>query len=1056
MKKIFSLFLISLMVHTVWAQSGEGYDPQNPGDPNMYYSLNVGAFPESGGSVSPAGRRQLSPGEEIYCRAEAKLGYEFKSWMVGDSLVSTDSQMYFTMPEHDVVLTAHFDWIGNEGYDPQDPEDPFADGVHYRHKVTLYATPSVAGYFNSSNFYLIEGESTDVYAYSRSGYRFDSWMQNGTVISTSNPMSITMGTENLEYTAQFVYDPENPANPADSIIDPYIEAYIRLQKAIEELQETLDSVGDYVNETFRDSVSNRLNEAIALYEEGELTGEEANELADELKLLKEMLEESIIRLPLLEEIEALKACKDTLLAAYNEINANRMSILADSCEIWKSLALDYLQEVDSLLEGLVGVSDSLIAEINSHLTLSQAFRISCEAEMEDYLPAFRSLHAAMDTVAVIIEEYSGIASQESLDFAGDLLEEVRSDYPDYDVPTAELMADSLLQSVVIVKNSVAVEMSLTLDSLRNLIIEIKNEINQAIDETGAQRLQELVIQADNLLESVDNLQNQVNQLLAENKPVSFEMREEILQLKEEIELFKDETDEMIESYRNAYRTLGEAIEELHYALEETGAYVPDSIREYVAGKLETAKEVFESGILSDVEAYELAAELRALIDLLDNNVQTDDITIETTEPGRLEDLILHPDEVETLRVIGPLNGTDIAFIRERLPKLSHLDIEKAWIVEGGDPYLVLDTKEDLRTKDLTIGKLMFSDMPVLESLILCDSTVCIENDIILASAGIDTIQISGQVAEVWPEALHGCNQHIYAEWTAMNAEIPEGLFGIGDYSHLLYATEGVTWQSPENIVVNGRAERILLHGNDECGIYIPQEIVADEISYTRSFDKQTMTGTAAGWESIILPFDVTEVISETRGEIASYSSGRRDVPYFWLLHLTDEGYKGAAMIEANVPYLIAMPNSHEYREEYNISGSVTFRATNDVRVRSTLDVAPVECSEFSLIPTYERIPESEEFYVINDEIYEGYLPGSVFVRGLHEVRPFECGLMIADTSDAPAFIPVIGASTGISSPTEILPEMLGNGIYNLHGQPVKPECLQRGQMYIINGLKVRL
>lgn len=218
MKKIFSLLLISLIVHTVWAQSGEGYDPQNPGDPDVYYTLEVETSPKSGGSISPSSRQKLSPGKEVYCYANAKTGYKFKNWMIGDSLVASNSSMYFTMPEHDVVLTAHFDWIGNDDYNPQNPGDPFADG--YQHKVTLYATPSVGGYFNSSSFYLREGESTNVYAYSRDGYRFVSWKQNGTIVSTSNPMQIRMGANNQEYTAQFVYDPEDPGNPSPNGFNP--------------------------------------------------------------------------------------------------------------------------------------------------------------------------------------------------------------------------------------------------------------------------------------------------------------------------------------------------------------------------------------------------------------------------------------------------------------------------------------------------------------------------------------------------------------------------------------------------------------------------------------------------------------------------------------------------------------------------------------------------------------------------------------------------------------------------------------------------------------------
>lgn len=211
MKKIISILLLCLLAQWAWAQSGEGYDPQNPGDPNVYYRLMVEASPKKGGSVSPSSIRQLSAGATTYCHATPKTGYRFKQWMVGDSVVSTASSFTYTMPEENVTLIAYFDWIGNEEYSPNNPGDPFIDG--YQHKVTLYATPSAGGRFNSSSFYLSEGKTTNVYAYPSSGYRFVSWKHNGKIISTNNPMEITMGKEDLEYAAQFVYDPVNPENP---------------------------------------------------------------------------------------------------------------------------------------------------------------------------------------------------------------------------------------------------------------------------------------------------------------------------------------------------------------------------------------------------------------------------------------------------------------------------------------------------------------------------------------------------------------------------------------------------------------------------------------------------------------------------------------------------------------------------------------------------------------------------------------------------------------------------------------------------------------------------
>ena len=215
MKKLFSLLLLSLLVQSVWSQSGEGYDPENPGDPDVYYILTLEAAPLSGGTVSPNARQKLSAGQSTYISASPRLGYEFKRWMMGDSLVSTEKSHYFTMPEKDVVLTAYFEW--NPVYDPQNPGDPDADG--YSHHVYAYAMPSAGGYFNSSSFTLVEGSTTNIYAYPREGYRFESWMCNGEVVSTDNPLQIRMGTEDIAYTATFVYNPVPPGEPSPNVFN---------------------------------------------------------------------------------------------------------------------------------------------------------------------------------------------------------------------------------------------------------------------------------------------------------------------------------------------------------------------------------------------------------------------------------------------------------------------------------------------------------------------------------------------------------------------------------------------------------------------------------------------------------------------------------------------------------------------------------------------------------------------------------------------------------------------------------------------------------------------
>lgn len=224
MKKIISLLLISLIVQLCLAQSGEGYNPENPADPQLYYSLTLASAPKNGGSVtSHVNTKMLTAGTEVYCYANPKQGYKFKQWMEGEDIVSVESSFSYTMPERNVTLVAYFD-KDNSGYNPENPEDPSTKG--YSHKVSLYATPSVAGSFNSSYFELCEGDSTNIYAYPKNGYRFEAWLKNGKVYSVENPLTIVMGTTNQAYTAKFSYNPENPNDPGANIFNTTTGALI--------------------------------------------------------------------------------------------------------------------------------------------------------------------------------------------------------------------------------------------------------------------------------------------------------------------------------------------------------------------------------------------------------------------------------------------------------------------------------------------------------------------------------------------------------------------------------------------------------------------------------------------------------------------------------------------------------------------------------------------------------------------------------------------------------------------------------------------------------------
>ncbi|MDE6796155.1 MAG: chitobiase/beta-hexosaminidase C-terminal domain-containing protein, partial [Muribaculaceae bacterium] len=206
------------------------FDPTNPPDPQMGYRLTVKTAPEQAGNTTPVRAIYAQADETVYCEAYAHLGYEFRAWMVADSVVSTDRSFYYQMPAEPVVLTAWFDKVD---FNPSNPGDPNLNG--YNHRVNVYCSPSIAGWVNNNNFLLTEGEETWLYAYPYTGYKFSCWKQDGKIISTERELPIKMGEKNLEYTAQFVFDPANPGEPwpnswdsatGDLIIDHFEPGYL--------------------------------------------------------------------------------------------------------------------------------------------------------------------------------------------------------------------------------------------------------------------------------------------------------------------------------------------------------------------------------------------------------------------------------------------------------------------------------------------------------------------------------------------------------------------------------------------------------------------------------------------------------------------------------------------------------------------------------------------------------------------------------------------------------------------------------------------------------------
>ena len=295
-------------------------------------------------------------------------------------------------------------------------------------------------------------------------------------------------------------------------------------------------------------------------------------------------------------------------------------------------------------------------------------------------------------------------------------------------------------------------------------------------------------------------------------------------------------------------------------------------------------------------------------------------------------------------------------------------------------------------------------------------------------------------------------------WNPTVALKYEDVAVINNPNLLVYVNEAsLAPENIQNIVVNGVAKTIILENAANGNFYCPQAFTAEAISYTREFRQETMVGVSRGWEGIALPFDVQTITHENSGLISPFSRGDNN-KHFWLRRLSSNGLVPADKMEANVPYIIAMPNSTEYPEEYNLPGRVTFSSANvTVPVTETRTLALAD-STIMMASTMQRLARSSRYYALNvGEVRGQYLEGSVFERDYREIRPFEAYTIHNNAnSPAPRFVPINqvgnGETTGIESLTPSLSK--GEGAwYDLNGQKLQLKPTQKG-VYIRNGRKV--
>ena len=332
-----------------------------------------------------------------------------------------------------------------------------------------------------------------------------------------------------------------------------------------------------------------------------------------------------------------------------------------------------------------------------------------------------------------------------------------------------------------------------------------------------------------------------------------------------------------------------------------------------------------------------------------------------------------------------------------------------------------------------------------------------------------------QKATTLAEALDKCDANKVNEsittivWASRQKLTDSDMQAINNPNVLIYVTDESMTSVTKNVVVGNdsigfTAKNIVLtdvaSGNGDFNCLIA--FTAERISYTREFKQQTQVDVCRGWETIALPFAVQTVTHERNGVIAPFGNSASG-KHFWLRQLTQSGLQPATTIEANMPYLISMPNNTDlYAADFNQGGRVTFTAENAAVPVTTQHVTALADSTILFVPTTMQVGRSSDVWALNvGQVRGANLEGSVFERDFREVRPFEAYTVHRSNTPAPRFVPINdingGNLTGISDAMRLndKEQMINEKWYDLNGRQLQQKPT-KGGVYILNGKKVVL
>ena len=236
---------------------------------------------------------------------------------------------------------------------------------------------------------------------------------------------------------------------------------------------------------------------------------------------------------------------------------------------------------------------------------------------------------------------------------------------------------------------------------------------------------------------------------------------------------------------------------------------------------------------------------------------------------------------------------------------------------------------------------------------------------------------------------------------------------------------------------------------DGYDFYSPVDFTATDIEFTYSNDRWA-DGTN-GWNTIMLPFDVTSVTANGT-DIDWFHSGSDTGKQFWLKKFTGDDTSAPKVyfdytdeMKANTPYIIALPGNH-WGTEYDLSGkTIKFIGANAEVKKSTPGV--VTGNNYRFVGDTKAVT-IENIYCINSDDNQFVLKKS---GGSPAFRPFFKADMF-DRTVTSLGIGNGGETTGITTLNTERETLNDDSWYDLQGRrienPTKGVYIKNGRLFI--------